>query len=110
MAFGDYILERLGDAAYTPGVNPAVKMYDPKALTYHDAQGNPVPLYKQPNLVQRLLSPTADEFAKLNAQEQASPLEAEKNEAIQKQIYENRDRPALQTFFGNRYIPHQKLR
>lgn len=105
MGLGDYMLERVGDATYTPGVNPAVKMYDPQSGTYHDAQGNAVPLYKQPNWFQRAVSPTADEFSAKNVEESAKSLQAQQDEAIQKQTFENRERPALESFFGNRYQP-----
>ena len=85
MALGDYILERLGDATYTPGVNPAVKLYDPKSGTYHDAQGNSVPLYNQPNWFQRAVSPTADEFAAKNAESQAYPLQQQQQRLTERQ-------------------------
>ncbi len=72
---------------------------------YVDANGKVTTLATQPGWFQRALNPEADRVQELNLEGQEYPLQQQQNEAVQKQIYENRDRPALQAFFGKRYIP-----
>jgi len=71
MSLGQYLLQGALDSTFTPGVNPA--FYGVKNGLPVDKDGNAVQLYNQPNLFQRIVSPTAREYAERNATFQAAP-------------------------------------
>lgn len=89
MSLGSSLVMGALDSMYKPQVNPDVKQYDPNSGTYHDANGNVVPLYVTPTTTQRLFSPTAREYSALNAQSVAAPLIAQQQSRTVRKNWED---------------------
>lgn len=76
---GAILAEHALDGLYKPEMNPDA--YGQKDGQIVDKMGNPVPLYKDPSTVMRMLSPTAERYAGINAEAKANPLIAQQLES-----------------------------
>lgn len=80
--------EGLLDSTYTPSRNPDIYGVDPKTGSFVDKTGQPIPLttpfYNQPNWLQKVISPTARQYAGMNVQMANSGLLSQKTAADQR--------------------------
>lgn len=82
MGFGAELAMRALDGIYTPSVNPDAYGADASGNIV-DKTGKVVPLYSQPSWFQKLVSPTAQQYAVLNADEASMPTKAKQQNALE---------------------------